>query len=84
MAGKLSMFSYRKLQTAIISKAIEYEVPIIFVSPKNTSTTCPRCETKLVYDHRLAICRKCGLIADRDTVGAINIYLRALRRCLPS
>ncbi len=83
LADKLSRFAYRKLQQAIISKAIEYNVPIIFVDPRNTSTTCPRCGAKLVYNHRLAMCRKCGFIGDRDTVGAINIYTRAHRRMSP-
>ena len=73
---KLTMFAYRKLQEAIISKAMEYNVPIVFVNPRGTSSICPRCGAKLVYNHRLAICRKCGLIADRDVVGAMNIWLR--------
>ena len=84
LADKLSRFAYHKLQRAIITKAIEYNVPIIFVNPRNTSTTCPRCGAKLVYNHRLAICRKCRFIADRDTIGAINIYTRAHRRMYPS
>ena len=63
-----------------MTKTIEYNVPIIFVSPRNTSTTCPRCGEKLSYNHRLAVCRRCGFISDRDTVGALNIYTRALRR----
>ncbi|RLG44213.1 MAG: transposase [Thermoproteota archaeon] len=79
LADKLSRFAYRKLQLAIMTKAIEYNVPIIFVNPKDTSTTCPRCGAKLTYNHRLAICPRCGFIADRDTIGAMNIYLRALR-----
>jgi len=73
---KLTMFAYRKLQEAIISKAIEYDVPIVFVNPRGTSSICPRCGAKLVYNHRLAVCRKCGFIADRDVVGAMNIWLR--------
>jgi len=75
---KLSMFTYKKLQESIINKAIEYNVPIIFVNPKGTSTTCPRCGVKLTYTHRLAICRNCGFVADRDVVGAMNIWLRTL------
>ena len=55
---KLSMFAYRKLQEAIVSKAIEHNVSIAFVNPRNTSATCPRCETKLSYTYRLAICKK--------------------------
>ncbi len=79
LADKLSRFAYRKLQLAIITKAIEYNVPILFVNPKGTSSTCPRCGNRLSYNHRLAICRKCGFMTDRDTVGAMNIYLKALK-----
>ncbi len=83
LADKLSRFAYRKLQLAIITKAVEYNVPIIFVNPRNTSTTCPRCGAKLNYNHRLAICSRCGFVADRDTVGAMNIYLKALKTIAP-
>jgi len=80
LTDKLSRFAYRKLQLAIVAKATEYNVPIVFVDPRNTSSTCPRCGAKLSYNHRLAICGNCGFIADRDTIGALNIYFRALRR----
>ena len=83
LADKLSRFAYRKLELAIISKAREYNVPIIFIDPRNTSTMCPRCGSKLSHNYRLAICRKCGLMADRDTVGAMNIYLKALNHIAP-
>ena len=78
---KLALFAYRKLQHAIIAKAIERNVPIVIVDPRNTSTTCPRCGSKLTYIHRLAICSKCGFLADRDTVGAMNIWQRAVQAC---
>jgi len=74
----LSIFAYRKLQEAVVSKAIEFNVPVVLVNPRNTSTTCLRCGARLNYNHRLASCGKCGFIADRDTVGAVNIWLRAL------
>ena len=80
LADKLSRFAYRKLQLATITKAVEHNVPIMFVNPRDTSTTCPRCGAKLNYNHRLAICSRCGFVADRDTIGAMNIYARALRR----
>jgi putative transposase len=76
---KLAMFAYRRLQHSIISKALEYGVPIVVVDPSNTSSTCPRCGSKLVYIHRLATCKKCGFNADRDSVGAMNIWLRAFK-----
>jgi len=79
IAWKFAMFAYRRLQHSIISKAIEYGVPIIIVDPRNTSSTCPRCGEKLLYIHRLTICKKCGFKADRDSIGAINIWFKALQ-----
>jgi putative transposase len=79
VAWKFTMFAYRRLQHAVIAKAIEYGVPVVIVNPRGTSTVCPICGHKLTYIHRLAICEKCGFIADRDVVGAMNIWLRALR-----
>ena len=80
LADKLSRFAYRRLQLAIITKAMEYNVPIDFVNPRGTSYTCPRCGAKLSYIHRLAVCKKCKFKADRDTIGALNIYICSLRR----
>ena len=79
IAWKSTMFAYRRLQHSIISKALEYGIPIIVVDPRNTSSTCPRCVEKLVYIYRLAVCRRCGFKADRDSVGAINIWFKALQ-----
>jgi putative transposase len=76
---KLSLFAYGRLQRAIISKAIEHNVPIILINPRNTSSTCPRCGGRLEYVHRLAHCPKCGLTADRDVIGAMNIWIRAVQ-----
>jgi len=59
---KLTMFAYRRLQHSIISKALECGVPVIVVDPRDTSRTCPRC----------------GFARDRDSIGAVNIWLRAL------
>jgi putative transposase len=79
VAWKFAMFAYRRLQYSIISKAIEHEVPVVVVNPRNTSSLCPRCGEKLIYIHRLTICKKCRFKADRDSVGAINIWFRALQ-----
>ena len=83
LADKLSRFAYRKLQQTILTKAIEYNVSIVFVDPRNTSSTCPVCRAKLSYNHRLAVCRNCEFIADRDTIGAMNIYLKASKSSAP-
>ena len=71
------MFAYRKLQHSIVSKALERGVPVVLVEPEHTSSLCPKCGSKLKYVDRMAICR-CGFKGDRDRVGAMNIWLRAL------
>ena len=76
---KFTMFAYRKLQHSAISKALEYRVLVVIVDPRSTSSTCPVCGEKLVYIHRLAMCRRCRFKADRDSVGTMNIWLRALK-----
>jgi len=83
LADKLSRFAYRKLLQAIETKAVEYNIPVIYVNPKSTSKTCPRCGATLQYANRLAVCPRCGLIAGRDTVGAANIWHRALQALAP-
>jgi len=47
---------------SIISKAVEYNVSVVFVNPSYTSIIRPRCR----------------FIADRDVVGAMNIWLRPI------
>jgi len=67
---------YRTLQNAIITKAIEYNVPVIFIDPRGTSKLCYRCGTELVFYGRLGVCPRCGFMADRDKNAAMNIYKR--------
>jgi putative transposase len=78
---KFTMFTYGRLQQSVISKAIEYGIPIVIVDPRNTSSTCPRCGEKLTYIHRLAMCKRFGFKTDRDSLGVMNIWLRALQAC---
>jgi transposase len=60
-----------------VSKALEHNVPVILVGPEHTSSLCTECGRKLKYVDRLAIC-ECGFKGDRDRVGAMNIWLKAL------
>ncbi len=78
VADRLSRFAYRKLINAIVTKCIEYNVPVAFIDPRNSSSICPRCGSKLEYVYRLGYCRNCGLITDRDTIGVLNIYKLAI------
>jgi len=73
---KISRLDYRTLQNAIVTKAIEYNVPLHFIDPKGTSKLCYRCGSELVFYGRLGICPRCGFIADRDKNAALNIHKR--------
>jgi len=73
---KTLYLDYRTLQNAIITKAIEYNVPIYFIDPRGTSKLCCRCGNKLVFYGRLGVCPKCGFIVDRDKNASMNIHKR--------
>lgn len=77
VAWRLSMFAYRKFRISVVNEAIEHNMPVVIVDPKDASTTCPKCTSQLLYDHRLAICPRCGFIGDRDRTGAANIWLKS-------
>jgi len=61
-----------------MNKAVEHNVLVVFVDPKNTSSVCPRCKSEIRYIGRLGVCRRCGFVADRDVIGAMNIWIRAV------
>jgi len=73
---KTLYLDYRTLQNSIVTKAIEYNVPIYFVDPRGTSKLCYRCGAELVFYGRLGVCPRCGFIADRDKNASMNIYKR--------
>jgi len=75
----LIALGYRRLGYWIDWQAEKNGVPILVVDPAGTSSTCPRCGTKLVEaGHRRLRCPRCGLEADRDTIAILNIERRAL------
>ena len=75
----LVMLGYRRLGLWIDWQAEKNGVPLFVVDPAGTSSTCPRCGTKLVEaGHRRLRCPSCGLEADRDTIAILNIERRAL------
>jgi len=82
MNGRLHRWSFRKLQLIIEYKAKLNGVPIIYVDAKGTSTYCPICGAKLSPNgqYRILKCKRCGLITDRDVIGAWNIRLRGLKK----
>jgi len=77
----LIILSYRRLEHWIDWQCEKNGVPIIVVEPRGTSTTCPKCGSKLVENiYRRLRCPRCGLEADRDTVAVMNIEKKALEK----
>jgi len=75
--SRLTLWAYRELQKWIEWKARLYGVPVFKVSPRGTSSTCPKCGSRLksVGNRRLR-CPNCGLEEDRDLIAAINLGMR--------
>ena len=75
--GKGRTFN-RKLSRSTWGKIVQklsYRVPIEFVNPAHTSTTCPKCGSKLESRNGLVVC-ECEFKADRQFVGAFNVFVR--------
>lgn len=71
----------QKLSRSTWSKIVQklsYRVPVEFVNPSHTSSTCPRCGSRLKSRNGLVECPACGLKADRQFVGAFNVWMRGL------
>ncbi|RLC74477.1 MAG: hypothetical protein DRI61_16540 [Chloroflexi bacterium] len=76
--GRLHRWSFRKLQKTIEYKALESGIPVIYVDPRGTSKTRPRCRFKMSRDEGRMLKCSCGLSMDRDIVGSWNIRLKGL------
>ncbi len=78
----LAKWSYADLINKIKYKAKLEGVPIIEVSPRNTSKTCSKCGYvyKRFKNQRVFHCPKCGLVIDRDLNAAINIARKGTKR----
>jgi IS605 OrfB family transposase len=77
----LIALGYRRLAFWIDWQAEKNGVPLFVVDPAGTSSTCPRCGTKLMeVGHRRLRCPRCGLEADRDSIAVLNIEGRALSK----
>ena len=65
---------------ALRDKAALAGITVELVDERGTSSTCPRCQAKVVKPKgRRFSCATCGLIAHRDVVGATNIAPRGTR-----
>lgn len=76
----LHRWCYHDLIQKIKYKAKLEGVPVIGVSPRNTSKTCSNCGFvyKRFKDQRLFHCPNCGAIIDRDLNASINIARKGL------
>jgi len=68
---RLSRIAWKK-----IVQKLSYRAPIKFVDPSYTSSTCPRCGSRLKSQNGQVECPSCGLLADRQFIGAYNIWMR--------
>jgi putative transposase len=77
----LLILSYRRLEFWVDWQAEKHGAPLVVVEPRGTSSTCPRCSSKLVEGgYRRVRCPRCGFEADRDTVAVLNIERVALSK----
>jgi len=71
---------FRGMVKTIEERCLEKEVPVVKVDPRNTSSTCPICNSKLMRGNapRHLKCPRCGFEAGRDVVAVLNLEKRYL------
>jgi putative transposase len=71
---------FRGMVKAIEEKCLERGVPVVKVDPKNTSSKCPFCGSKLMRGNapRQLKCPRCGFRAGRDVVAVLNLERKYL------
>ncbi|MEM2551572.1 MAG: RNA-guided endonuclease TnpB family protein [Sulfolobales archaeon] len=81
---KLSLWFYRRVQFTISYEALERGLLVSYVNPGKTSSTCPRCGSRLEDSgSRVLRCGRCGLTGDRDVIACINLFYRYSRCGVP-
>jgi len=79
---QLNTWAFYQLQQFITYKALEHDIPVIFVDPKYTSQACPRCghverknRKKTLHQFQ---CVACGYESNDDRAASINIRNRGV------
>ncbi len=75
----LKGWSFRQLADFIEYKAKMAGISVVYVDPRETSKTCPKCRYCARNNRRtqsLFKCRKCGYESNADRIGAMNIALK--------
>jgi len=76
---KLSKWNARTFQFMLEYKLKWLGLPVKYVSPVNSSKTCPLCRAEMsAYGGRLMKCKKCNLVLDRDVVAVLNLQMWGL------
>jgi len=85
---RLKQSSMRGVHRILTEKLAEHSIPYVLVNPSHTSSTCPICGSKLFsmtgraqrsgWKPRVVKCPSCGLVHDRDVVGAMNLVKKYL------
>lgn len=78
----MAMWSFRRLTRFITYKAARFGIRMMFVDPRGTSRTCPRCGKKSKANRPTQgrfCCVACGYAANADRVAAVNIAAAGAR-----
>jgi len=78
--ARLANWSFHQLGQFVDYKARLAGVPVVYVDPRHTSQTCPRCLHVAKANRKSQAefsCVSCGSAAPADHVAALNIRLRA-------
>jgi len=74
--GDFHSWAFRRLQSFIEHKALEKGMPVVYVDPRNSSRTCPRCGYIDKANRRsqsLFRCVQCGFQHNADYVASLNL-----------
>ncbi|HEV8189926.1 MAG TPA: RNA-guided endonuclease TnpB family protein [Ktedonobacterales bacterium] len=70
---KIGLWSHGNVRQYITYKAQAAGIQVELVDEHDTSKTCPRCKRQHKPMGRIYRCPRCGLVAHRDAVGAVNM-----------
>ena len=71
--ARLHRWPFRELQQKIVDKAARAGMEVIFVDPRYTSKTCPRCRTIGTRSKHRFKCQNCGYQAHSDLNASRNL-----------
>ncbi|MCJ7630848.1 transposase [Candidatus Bathyarchaeota archaeon] len=78
--ARMNSWSFYEFQRQIEYKAKWEGIPVIYVHPAKTSSTCAICGSEITEcAERKVYCHKCNKIMDRDENAALNIVKRGVR-----